>query len=142
KLLHEVEIPTAEILCQMEANGILITRPLLNELSKRFDEEIIALAKRAYEVAAEAVNLGSPKQLGAMPLEKLGVAGGKKTKAGQYSTGEAVLSKIDHPLVEIVLEYRGLSKLKSTYTDALDNVADSETDRVHTSYHQALTSTG
>ncbi|MGP5315970.1 DNA polymerase I [Psychrobacter faecalis] len=142
KLLHELEIPTAEILCQMEANGILIKRPFLNELSKRFDEEIVALEKRAYEVAGEAFNLGSPKQLGEMLFEKLGVPGGKKTKSGQYSTGEAVLSKINHPLVEIVLEYRGLSKLKSTYTDALDNVADSETDRVHTSYHQALTSTG
>ena len=142
KLLHELEIPTAEILCQMEANGILIKRPFLNELSKRFDEEIIALEKRAYEVAGEEFNLGSPKQLGEMLFDKLGVPGGKKTKSGQYSTGEAVLSKIDHPLVEIVLEYRGLSKLKSTYTDALDNVADSETDRVHTSYHQALTSTG
>lgn len=142
KLLHELEIPTAEILCQMEANGILIKRPFLNELSQRFDEEIVALEKRAYEVAGEEFNLGSPKQLGEMLFEKLGVPGGKKTKSGQYSTGEAVLSKIDHPLVEIVLEYRGLSKLKSTYTDALDNVADSETDRVHTSYHQALTSTG
>ncbi|WP_296244242.1 MULTISPECIES: DNA polymerase I [unclassified Psychrobacter] len=142
KLLHELEIPTAEILCQMETNGILIKRPFLNELSKRFDEEIIALEKRAYEVAGEAFNLGSPKQLGEVLFEKIGVAGGKKTKSGQYSTGEAVLSKIDHPLIEIVLEYRGLSKLKSTYTDALDNVADSETDRVHTSYHQALTSTG
>ncbi len=142
KLLHELEIPTAEILCQMEANGILIKRPFLNELSKRFDEEIIALEKRAYEVAGEEFNLGSPKQLGEILFEKLGVPGGKKTKSGQYSTGEAVLSKIDHPLVEIVLEYRGLSKLKSTYTDALDNVADADTDRVHTSYHQALTSTG
>jgi len=142
KLLHELEIPTAEILCQIEANGILIKRPFLNELSKRFDEEIIALEKRAYEVAGEGFNLGSPKQLGEMLFDKLGVVGGKKTKTGQYSTGEAVLSKIDHPLVDITLEYRGLSKLKSTYTDALDNVADAETDRVHTSYHQALTSTG
>ena len=142
KLLHELEIPTAEILCQMEASGILIKRPFLNELSKRFDEEIIALEKRAYEVAGEEFNLGSPKQLGEMLFDKLGVPGGKKTKSGQYSTGEAVLSKIDHPLVDITLEYRGLSKLKSTYTDALDNVADAQTDRVHTSYHQALTSTG
>ncbi|WP_298870535.1 DNA polymerase I [uncultured Psychrobacter sp.] len=142
KLLHELEIPTAEILCQMEANGILIKRPFLNELSKRFDEEIIALEKRAYEIAGEEFNLGSPKQLGEMLFDKLGVPGGKKTKSGQYSTSEAVLSKIDHPLVDITLEYRGLSKLKSTYTDALDNVADAQTDRVHTSYHQALTSTG
>ncbi|MGM8897273.1 MULTISPECIES: DNA polymerase I [unclassified Psychrobacter] len=142
KLLHELEIPTAQILCQMEAHGILIKRSFLNELSKRFDEEIIALEKRAYEIAGEEFNLGSPKQLGEMLFDKLGVPGGKKTKSGQYSTGEAILSKIDHPLVEIVLEYRGLSKLKSTYTDALDAVADNETDRVHTSYHQALTSTG
>ena len=142
KLLHELEIPTAEILCQMEANGILIKRPFLNELSKRFDEEIIALEKRAYEIAGEEFNLGSPKQLGEMLFDKLGVPGGKKTKSGQYSTGEGVLSKIEHPLVDITLEYRGLSKLKSTYTDALDNVADAQTDRVHTSYHQALTSTG
>lgn len=142
KLLHELEIPTAEILCQMEASGILIKRPFLNELSKRFDEEIIALEKRAYEIAGEEFNLGSPKQLGEMLFDKLGVPGGKKTKSGQYSTGEGVLSKIDHPLVDITLEYRGLSKLKSTYTDALDNVADAQTDRVHTSYHQALTSTG
>ena len=142
KLLHELEIPTAEILCQMEADGILIKRPFLNELSKRFDEEIVALEQRAYEVAGETFNLGSPKQLGEMLFDKLGVPGGKKTKTGQYSTGEAVLSKVDHPLADIVLEYRGLAKLKSTYTDALDNVADSVTDRVHTSYHQALTSTG
>ncbi|MDN5897761.1 MAG: DNA polymerase I [Psychrobacter sp.] len=142
KLLQDLEIPTAEILCQMEASGILIKRSFLNELSQRFDEEIIALEKQAYELAGEEFNLGSPKQLGEMLFEKLGVAGGKKTKSGQYSTGEAVLSKIDHPLVDITLEYRGLSKLKSTYTDALDNVADAATDRVHTSYHQALTSTG
>lgn len=142
KLLHELEIPVAQILCQMEAHGILIKRPFLNELSKRFDEEIIALEAQAYEVASEEFNLGSPKQLGEMLFDKLGVPGGKKTKSGQYSTGEAVLSKIDHPLVDIVLEYRSLSKLKSTYTDALDAVADSDTDRVHTSYHQALTSTG
>lgn len=142
RLLNELEIPTAQILCQMEAHGILIKRSFLNELSKRFDEEIIALEKQAYEVAGEAFNLGSPKQLGEILFEKLGVSGGKKTKSGQYSTGEAVLSKVDHPLAEITLEYRGLSKLKSTYTDALDAVADADTDRVHTSYHQALTSTG
>ena len=142
RLLNELEIPVAQILCQMEAHGILIERAFLNELSKRFDEEIIALEAKAYEVAGEEFNLGSPKQLGEMLFEKLGVPGGKKTKSGQYSTGEAILSKVDHPLVDITLEYRGLSKLKSTYTDSLDAVADSETDRVHTSYHQALTSTG
>nr|WP_230660916.1 DNA polymerase I [Psychrobacter sp. I-STPA10] len=142
RLLHQLEIPTAQILCQMETDGILIKRPFLNELSQRFDEEIIALEKQAYEIADEEFNLGSPKQLGEVLFDKLGVTGGKKTKSGQYSTSEAVLSKIEHPLVDIVLEYRSLAKLKNTYTDALDAVADTDTDRVHTSYHQALTSTG
>lgn len=142
KLLQKLEIPIAQILCQMEANGILIKRSFLKELSKRFDEEIIELEKRAFEVADQEFNLGSPKQLGEILFDKLGIVGGKKTKSGQYSTSEAVLSKIDHPLVDIILEYRSLAKLKSTYTDALDNVADVDTDRVHTSYHQALTSTG
>lgn len=142
KLLHELEIPTAQILCQMEAEGILIKRSFLNELSKRFDEEIIALEAQAYVLAGDVFNLGSPKQLGEMLFDKLGVIGGKKTKSGQYSTSEAVLAKIDHPLVDIVLAYRSLAKLKNTYTDALDAVADVDTDRVHTSYHQALTSTG
>ena len=142
RLLHQLEIPTAQILCQMEADGILIKRSFLNELSQRFDEEIIALEKQAYEIAGEEFNLGSPKQLGEILFDKLGVTGGKKTKSGQYSTSEAVLSKIEHPLVDIVLEYRSLAKLKNTYTDALDAVADPDTDRVHTSYHQALTSTG
>ncbi len=142
RLLNELEIPTAQILCHMEASGILIKRAFLNELSKRFDEEIIALEKQAYEIAGEEFNLGSPKQLGEMLFDKLAVPGGKKTKSGQYSTSEAVLSKVDHPLVDVTLEYRSLAKLKNTYTDSLDAVADSETDRVHTSYHQALTSTG
>lgn len=142
RLLHELEIPVSQILCDMEASGILIKRAFLNELSQRFDEEIGELEKQAYYEAGEEFNLGSPKQLGEVLFDKLGVVGGKKTKSGQYSTGEAVLSKIDHPLAEIALEYRSLSKLKSTYTDALDAVADKETDRVHTSYHQALTSTG
>ncbi|WP_296405056.1 DNA polymerase I [Psychrobacter sp.] len=142
RLLHELEIPVAQILCQMEAAGIMIKRPFLNELSERFDEEIIELEKQAYIEAGEEFNLGSPKQLGEVLFDNLGVIGGKKTKSGQYSTGEAVLSKIDHPLAEIALEYRSLAKLKNTYTDALDAVADKETDRVHTSYHQALTTTG
>lgn len=142
RLLTQLEIPTAQILTKMEANGILINRAFLAELSERFDQEINALEQQAYDIVGETFNLSSPKQLGVILFEKMGIAGGKKTKSGQYSTSESVLAKIDHPLVEIVLEYRSLSKLKSTYTDALAKVADSTTDRVHTSYHQALTSTG
>ena len=141
KLLHELEIPVAQILCQMEHDGILINKAFLGELSARFDEKIQALEKLAFEQAGESFNVASPKQLGEILFDKLGLSGGKKTKTGQYSTSEAVLATIDHELVDTVLEYRSLAKLKSTYTDALANVADSN-DRVHTSYHQALTSTG
>ncbi|STZ64318.1 DNA polymerase I [Moraxella lacunata] len=140
-LLHKVEIPTAQILAQMEHDGILIKTEFLGKLSLAFDNQISQLEQKAFELAGESFNVASPKQLGEILFDKLGIAGGKKTKTGQYSTSEAVLAKIDHPLVDVVLEHRSLSKLKSTYTDALAKVADKQ-GRVHTSYHQALTSTG
>lgn len=140
-LLHKLEIPTAQILAQMEHDGILIKTEFLGKLSLAFDNQISQLEQKAFELAGESFNVASPKQLGEILFDKLGISGGKKTKAGQYSTSEAVLAKIDHPLVDVVLEHRSLSKLKSTYTDALAKVADKQ-GRVHTSYHQALTSTG
>ncbi|USZ15474.1 DNA polymerase I [Moraxella sp. FZFQ2102] len=141
RLLHELEIPTAQILAQMEHDGILIATDFLGTLSHRFDTEILGLEQRAEVLAGEQFNLASPKQLGEILFDKLGIQGGKKTKTGQYSTSEAILAKIDHPLVDVVLEHRSLSKLKSTYTDALARAADKDS-RVHTSYHQALTTTG
>ncbi|UTO04111.1 DNA polymerase I [Moraxella sp. FZLJ2107] len=141
RLLHELEIPTAQILAQMEHDGILIATDFLGTLSHRFDTEILGLEQRAEVLAGEQFNLASPKQLGEILFDKLGIPGGKKTKTGQYSTSEAILAKIDHPLVDVVLEHRSLSKLKSTYTDALARAADKDS-RVHTSYHQALTTTG
>lgn len=140
-LLETLEIPASKILTQMEHTGILVNRKFLMELSGRFDKDIQFLQNQAFALADEVFNLASPKQLGLILFDKLGIAGGKKTKTGQYSTSEEVLSKIDHPLVEVVLEHRGLSKLKSTYADALGKAADKQ-GRVHTSYHQALTSTG
>ncbi|STY91143.1 DNA polymerase I [Moraxella bovis] len=140
-LLHKLEIPTAQILAQMEHDGILIKTEFLGKLSLAFDNQISQLEQKAFELAGESFNVASPKQLGEILFGKLGISGGKKTKTGQYSTSEAVLAKIDHPLVDVVLEHRSLSKLKSTYTDALAKVADKQ-GRVHTSYHQALTSTG
>ena len=140
-LLHKLEIPTAQILAQMEHDGILVKTEFLGKLSLAFDNQISQLEQKAFELAGETFNVASPKQLGEILFDKLGIAGGKKTKTGQYSTSEAVLAKIDHPLVDVVLEHRSLSKLKSTYTDALAKVADKQ-GRVHTSYHQALTSTG
>lgn len=141
QLLHKLEIPTAQILAQMEHDGILIKTEFLGKLSLAFDNQISQLEQKAFELAGESFNVASPKQLGEILFDKLGISGGKKTKTGQYSTSEAVLAKIDHPLVDVVLEHRSLSKLKSTYTDTLAKVADKQ-GRVHTSYHQALTSTG
>lgn len=141
KLLYQLEIPIAQILTQMEHDGILIAKDFLGRLSAEFDKEILKLEQEVHQLAGESFNLASPKQLGEILFDKLGIKGGKKTKTGQYSTSEAVLSKIEHPLVEKLLEYRSLSKLKSTYTDALAKAADNN-QRVHTSYHQALTSTG
>lgn len=141
QLLYHLEMPTAQILTQMEHDGILIDTDFLGQLSDEFDKKIMALQIEAERIAGEPFNLASPKQLGEILFDKLGIAGGKKTKTGQYATSEAVLSKIEHPLIDVVLEHRSLSKLKSTYTDTLANAAD-EQGRVHTSYHQALTSTG
>lgn len=141
KLLQSLEMPTALILTDMEAAGVLIDGTLLKELSRRFDGEIDTLEKQAINIAGEPFKVSSPKQLGEILFDKLGLSGGKKTKTGQYATSEETLSKIDHPLVSTVLEYRELAKLKSTYTDALIKACDKQ-GRVHTSYHQALTSTG
>lgn len=141
QLLHQLEIPIAQILTQMEHDGILIKTEFLGKLSLAFDQQISQLEQQAFVLAGERFNVASPKQLGEILFDKLGISGGKKTKTGQYSTSEAVLAKIDHPLVDVMLEYRSLSKLKSTYTDTLAKVADKQ-GRVHTSYHQALTSTG
>lgn len=141
QLLHQLEIPIAQILTQMEHDGILIKTEFLGKLSLAFDNQISQLEQKAFELAGERFNVASPKQLGEILFDKLGIMGGKKTKTGQYSTSEAVLAKIDHPLVDVVVEHRSLSKLKSTYTDTLAKVADKQ-GRVHTSYHQALTSTG
>lgn len=141
QLLTKIEIPVAQILCKMETDGILVDKNFLQELSVKFDEQIQQLENIVYQQAGETFNLASPKQLGEILFEKLQLSGSKKTKTGQYSTNEAILSNIDHPIIDTILEYRSLAKLKSTYTNALAQVADHK-NRVHTSYHQALTSTG
>lgn len=140
-LTHAIEMPVAQLLTQMEHQGILVNKAFLMQLSQRFEQQIRQLQDQAHMLAGEAFNVASPKQLGQILFDKLGIKGGKKTKSGQYSTSESTLSQIDHPLVAVVLEHRSLSKLKSTYTDSLDKVADRQ-GRVHTTYHQALTSTG
>lgn len=141
-ILHNIEMPVASVLTSMEENGIALNLAFLDQLSVDFAETIQNLENQIIEIAGEPFNVGSPKQVGEVLFEKLGLKGGKKTATGQYSTSEAVLEKIDHPITALIIEYRGLTKLKSTYTEGLSKQANPETHRVHTSYHQALTATG
>ena len=126
----------------MEENGIELDLGFLDQLGIEFANTMANLESQITELAGQSFNVSSPKQVGEILFDKLGLKGGKKTATGQYSTSESVLEKIDHPITELILDYRGLSKLKSTYTDGLLKQANSDTHRVHTSYHQALTATG
>ena len=141
-ILHNIEMPVARILTEMEENGIKLDHQFLDQLSVEFAETIQTLENQATELAGEAFNVASPKQVGEVLFDKLGIKGGKKTATGQYSTSESILEKIEHPLAEVILEHRGLAKLKNTYTDRLVEQSHETTHRVHTSYHQALTATG
>ena len=141
-ILHNIEVPVASVLTRMEENGIALDLNFLDQLGVRFSETIQDLENQIIEIAGESFNVSSPKQVGEILFEKMGLKGGKKTATGQYSTSEAILEKIDHPITALIIEYRGLTKLKSTYTDGLLKLANPETQRVHTSYHQALTATG
>ena len=141
-ILHNIEMPVASVLTTMEENGIELDLNFLGQLRVDFAETIQNLENQIIEIAGETFNVSSPKQVGEVLFEKLGLKGGKKTATGQYSTSEAVLEKIDHPITDLIIEYRGLTKLRSTYTEALVKQANADTHRVHTSYHQALTATG
>ncbi|HEY9619412.1 MAG TPA: DNA polymerase I [Crinalium sp.] len=145
KLLLEVEQPLEPVLAEMEYTGIHIDQPYLKEFSKTLEQDLAAIELRAYEAAGGKFNLGSPKQLGELLFEKLGLDRRKsrKTKTG-YSTDAATLEKLqgDHTVVDAILEYRTLSKLKSTYVDALPALVHPQTQRVHTDFNQTITTTG
>jgi DNA polymerase I len=145
QLFQKVELPLEEILLEMEDCGIKIDIQYLKELSKQLETDLDRIEKSAYETAGETFNLGSPKQLSEILFEKLGLNRKKsrKIKTG-YSTDQATLEKLqgDHPLIDSILEHRILSKLKSTYVDALPNLADPKTARVHSDFNQAVTATG
>ena len=141
-ILHNIEMPVARVLTIMEENGIELDLKFLDQLSVEFSNTIQNLENQITELAGQSFNVSSPKQVGEVLFDKLGLKGGKKTATGQYSTSESILEKIDHPITALILEYRGLSKLKSTYTDGLQKQANNDSGRVHTSYHQALTTTG
>lgn len=141
-ILHNIEMPVARVLTSMEENGIQLDLNFLDQLGVDFARTMQDLENQIVELAGENFNVSSPKQVGEILFDKLGLKGGKKTATGQYSTSESVLEKIEHPISSLILDYRGLSKLKSTYTDGLLKQANNDTHRVHTSYHQALTATG
>ncbi|NNH00721.1 DNA polymerase I [Acinetobacter sp. ANC 5414] len=141
-ILHNIEMPVARVLTIMEENGIELDLKFLDQLSVDFSNTIQNLENQIIELAGQPFNVSSPKQVGEILFDKLGLKGGKKTSTGQYSTSESILEKIDHPITDLILQYRGLSKLKSTYTDGLQKQANNDSGRVHTSYHQALTATG
>lgn len=144
-LLTDIELPLEPVLAEMEATGVRIDQAYLKEFSKSLEKDLDSIEQHAYEAAGDQFNLGSPKQLSDLLFEKLGLDRRKsrKIKTG-YSTDAATLEKLqgDHPVVDAILEYRSLSKLKSTYVDALPTLVNPTTDRVHTDFNQAITSTG
>lgn len=144
ELYEKVEIPLIPVLTRMECNGVLIDTEMLSKQSQAFAKRISELEKEAHEIAGEAFNLSSPKQIQTILYEKQGIPVLKKTPKGQPSTAESVLQELalDYPLAQVILEHRGISKLKSTYTDKLPQQVNSRTGRVHTSYHQAVAATG
>lgn len=143
-VLTTLEIPLIEVLCDIERTGALVDGKLLGEQSIELGERLQQLQKEVYELAGEAFNLASPKQLGEILFNKLSLPVIKKTPKGAPSTAEEVLAELalDYPLPKLVMEYRGLAKLKSTYTDKLPEMINPATARIHTSYHQAVAATG
>ncbi|MBI4975038.1 MAG: DNA polymerase I [Candidatus Omnitrophica bacterium] len=143
KLFYEVEVPLIEVLAVMEMNGVVIDKDYLLGLSKEMDKKLNRLTKHIYDLAGEEFNINSPKQLSVILFEKLKLPVIRRTKTG-FSTDEEVLRRLAlaHPLPKSLIEYRELSKLKSTYVDALPNLINPGTKKVHTSFNQTVTQTG
>ncbi|MCK9395258.1 MAG: DNA polymerase I [Methylobacter sp.] len=144
KLYTEVEVPLISVLARIENNGVLIDAAMLAQQSLELSSQIISLEQHAHDLAGQTFNLGSPKQIQDILYDQQKLPVLKKTPKGQPSTEESVLQElaIDYPLPKLILEYRSLSKLKSTYTDKLPQQVDGQTGRIHTSYHQAIAATG
>jgi DNA polymerase-1 len=143
-VLEDIELPLVTVLSRIERNGALVSRELLGAQSQEIKLRLAEIEEAAHELAGEAFNLSSPKQLGYILFEKLALPVIKKTPKGAPSTAEEVLAELalDYPLPKVLMEYRGLSKLKSTYTDKLPEMISPVSGRIHTSYHQAVTATG
>lgn len=144
-LFDEVEMPLAEVLADMEFTGVKLDTEVLRESSQTLAQDIADLEEHIYALAGEKFNIGSPKQMGEILFEKLRIIeNAKLTKTKQYQTGEEVLNKLvnKHPIVSLILEWRSLTKLKSTYIDALPQLINPKTGRIHTTFNQTVTSTG
>jgi len=143
-IYRDIEIPAMKALIQIERNGVLVDSKILGEQSNDLGEKLLQFEKKAFELAGQPFNLSSPKQLQEILFDKLGIKSLKKTPTGAPSTSEEVLIALahDYPLPKIILEYRSLAKLKSTYTDKLPRMINNHTGRVHTSYNQAVAITG
>ncbi|MDY6921452.1 MAG: DNA polymerase I [Pseudomonadota bacterium] len=144
KVFTDIEMPLLPVLSRMERTGALLDADMLRQHSKQLAKRMHELEQEAHDIAGETFNLGSTKQLGHILFEKLGLPVIQKTPKGAPSTAEPVLQELalDYPLPKVLMEYRGLSKLKSTYTDKLPELINPDTGRVHTSYHQAVAATG
>lgn len=145
KVFYQADNPLVPVLTDMEYEGVKIDMDFLKEYSKVLDKEAREHEEKVYELAGVKFNIGSPKQLGEVLFEKLGIdPGAKKTKTGQYATGEDVLNKLakKHPIADHILAYREYTKLKSTYVDALPELVNEKTGRVHTNYAQSIAVTG
>jgi len=144
EVYRDIELPVREVLFRMERNGVLIDSAKLARQSHELGEKVMALEAQAYQLAGQPFNLASPKQLQEILFDKLGIPSKKKTASGARSTDEEVLQELalDHPLPKLILEHRGMAKLKSTYTDKLPQMVNAKTGRVHTSYSQAVAVTG
>jgi len=144
-VLQDIEMPLVPVLADIERCGTLVDAQLLGVQSRELGEKMVALEREAFELAGEEFNLGSPKQLGVILYEKQGIPVISKTAKGQASTAEAVLAELaeqGYPLPQVIMQYRTVSKLKSTYTDRLPEQINPRTGRIHTCYHQAVTATG
>lgn len=144
KVFEQIEMPLLKVISRVERNGVLIDQAILAQHSKELTARLAELELKAHELAGEPFNLSSTKQLQVILFEKQGIKPTKKTPGGAPSTSEEVLAELalDYPLPKVILEHRGLSKLKSTYTDKLPLMINPVSGRVHTSYHQAVTATG
>ena len=144
-LFYNIEMPLVRVLSRMESNGVKIDIEGLKQISDEQAKEIKEIESKIYEIAGTTFNIGSPKQLGEILFDRLGIkAPAKKTKTGQYPTGEEILQKIidESPIVQLILDYRSLTKLKSTYVDALPSLVNKDDGLIHTSFNQAVTATG